>query len=104
ADLLSHAGLDCRLLGPSAGRPNLIARLPGRNSAPPLLLHGHLDVVPVIDQRWSRPPFGAELADGCVWGRGTVDMKGGVAMMVSALLRMLAACERAGGAVAVRLV
>jgi acetylornithine deacetylase/succinyl-diaminopimelate desuccinylase-like protein len=104
ADLLTGAGLDCRLLGPTADRPNLIARLPGRNSAPPLLLHGHLDVVPVAGQRWSRPPFEAELADGCVWGRGTVDMKGGVAMMVGALLRMIAAGEQPAGTVLLALV
>lgn len=88
--LLSDAGLDCRLIGAHPDRPNLIARLPGRGSAPPLLLHGHLDVVPVTGQRWSRPPFEAELVDGCVWGRGAIDMKGGVAMMVSALLRLIA--------------
>ncbi|MEO7260447.1 MAG: M20/M25/M40 family metallo-hydrolase [Jatrophihabitantaceae bacterium] len=94
SELLADAGLDCRLVGTDAERPNLIARLPGRGSAPPLLLHGHLDVVPVAGQPWTRPPFGAELLDGCVWGRGTVDMKGGVAMMVSALLRMAGDGER----------
>ena len=104
ADLLTEAGLDCRLLGAHPDRPNLIARLAGRDSAPPLLLHGHLDVVPVAGQSWSQPPFAAELADGCVWGRGTVDMKGGVAMMVSALLRMVAAGERPAGSVLLALV
>jgi len=99
AGLLTDAGLDCQLLGSHPDRPNLLARLPGRDSAPPLLWHGHLDVVPVAGQRWSRPPFAAELADGCVWGRGTVDMKGGVAMMAGALLRMAAAGERPAGTV-----
>jgi acetylornithine deacetylase/succinyl-diaminopimelate desuccinylase-like protein len=94
AGLLTDAGLDCRLVGAAADRPNLIARLPGSGSAAPLLLHGHLDVVPVAGQPWSRPPFEAELLDGCVWGRGTVDMKGGVAMMVSALLRLAGAGEQ----------
>ncbi|HEX8094840.1 M20/M25/M40 family metallo-hydrolase [Jatrophihabitans sp.] len=104
ADLLTDAGLDCRLIGAHADRPNLIARLPGRGSAPPLLLHGHLDVVPVAGQRWSRPPFGAELVEGCVWGRGTIDMKGGVAMMVSALLRLIAAGEQPAATVLLALV
>ncbi|MBV9822958.1 MAG: M20/M25/M40 family metallo-hydrolase [Actinobacteria bacterium] len=97
AGLLGEAGLECRLLGDSADRPNLVARLPGRGSAPPLLLHGHLDVVPVTGQHWDRPPFGAELADGCVWGRGAIDMKGGVAMMVSALTRLVETGERPAG-------
>jgi acetylornithine deacetylase/succinyl-diaminopimelate desuccinylase-like protein len=94
ADLLIDAGLDCRLLGEHPDRPNLVARLAGTGSAPPLLFHGHLDVVPTIGQDWSRAPFGAEVVDDCVWGRGTIDMKGGVAMIVSALLRMLSAGER----------
>ncbi len=88
AELLAGAGLDCRIVAADDRRPNLIARLPGAGTAPPLLLHGHVDVVPVAGQRWSRPPFEAELEDGCVWGRGTVDMKGAVAMMVTALLRL----------------
>jgi acetylornithine deacetylase/succinyl-diaminopimelate desuccinylase-like protein len=88
ADLLAGAGLDCRIVAADDRRPNLIARLPGAGSAPPLLLHGHVDVVPVTGQQWSHPPFGADFGDGCVWGRGTVDMKGGVAMMVATLLRL----------------
>lgn len=104
ADLLTDAGLDCRLIWAQADRPNLIVRLPGRGSAPPLLLHGHLDVVPVADQRWSRPPFEAELIDGCLWGRGTIDMKGCVAMMASALLRLVAAGEQPAGTVLLALV
>jgi acetylornithine deacetylase/succinyl-diaminopimelate desuccinylase-like protein len=102
--LLEQAGLDCRLVGGHPDRPNLIARLPGRGSAPPLLLHGHLDVVPVAGQRWSRHPFEAELAEGCVWGRGTIDMKGGVAMMVSALLRLIADGVQPAGTVLLALV
>src|SRR3712207_6983189 len=52
-----------------------------------LLLQGHVDVVPTTGQRWSRDPFGGELVDGYVHGRGALDMKAGVAMMVSAVLR-----------------
>lgn len=104
ADLLTDAGLSCRLLAEQPDRPNLVAELPGRGSAAPLLLHGHLDVVPTAGQRWSQPPFAAELTDGCVWGRGTVDMKGGVAMMISALLRMIEAGEQPAGSVLLALV
>ena len=52
-----------------------------------MLLQGHVDVVPVAGQDWSRPPFAGDEADGFVWGRGALDMKGGVAMMIAALLR-----------------
>ena len=85
--LLGAAGIESTLRARDAERPNLIARLPGRGAAPPLLLQGHVDVVSTAGQRWSHPPFEAVEADGCIWGRGAVDMKGGVAMMLSALLR-----------------
>src|SRR4051812_6927948 len=85
--LLGDAGIETRIVAKDSERPNLIARLPGRGKSPPLLLQGHVDVVPVDGQEWTRPPFAAEEDDGCVWGRGTLDMKGGVAMMMAALLR-----------------
>jgi len=88
--LLVGAGVSCRVLGEDPGRPNLVARLPGRGEAPPLLLQGHVDVVTTAKQAWTHPPFSGELVDGFVWGRGALDMKGGVAMMVSTLLRCAA--------------
>lgn len=84
--LLREAGVETTLLARENNRPNLIARLPGRGQAPPLLLYGHVDVVSTKDQPWTRSPFGGEIADGYVWGRGALDMKGGIAMMVSAFL------------------
>ena len=81
--------IENRVLHPD-GLPNrcsVVARVPGRGDAPPLLLQGHTDVVTVHGQRWSMDPFGGEIADGCVWGRGAVDMKGGLTMMIHALLR-----------------
>jgi acetylornithine deacetylase/succinyl-diaminopimelate desuccinylase-like protein len=86
ARLLRDAGVEPRILAKDAARPNLIARLPGEGVAPPLLLQGHVDVVPAKGS-WSRPPFGGETAEGYVWGRGALDMKGGVAMMLAAFLR-----------------
>jgi acetylornithine deacetylase/succinyl-diaminopimelate desuccinylase-like protein len=86
AGVLRDAGLEPRILARDPERPNLIARLPGAGSAPPLLLQGHVDVVPAKGN-WSKPPFGGELAGGYVWGRGALDMKGGVAMMIAAFLR-----------------
>ena len=53
----------------------------------PLLLYGHVDVVPTAGQQWTHPPFAAEVVDGVVWGRGALDMKGGVSMMVTAFLQ-----------------
>ncbi len=70
-----------------AGRPNLVARLKGRGEAPPFLMQGHVDVVTTVNQEWRHAPFGGEIVDGYLWGRGALDMKGGVAMMVSAFLQ-----------------
>ncbi len=85
--LLTEAGFETTLLAKSSNRPNLIARLQGRGTAPPLLLYGHVDVVTTANQKWTHPPFEGKIVDGCVWGRGALDMKGGVAMMLAALLR-----------------
>jgi acetylornithine deacetylase/succinyl-diaminopimelate desuccinylase-like protein len=85
--LLTEAGIESTILERTKNRPNLIARLPGAGKAPPLLLYGHVDVVTTENQTWKQNPFGGELIDGMVWGRGALDMKGGVAMLVSAFLR-----------------
>ncbi|TMB97422.1 MAG: M20/M25/M40 family metallo-hydrolase, partial [Chloroflexi bacterium] len=58
----------------------------GRGEAPPLLLQGHVDVVTTVNQDWRQRPFGGDIVDGYLWGRGALDMKGGVAMMVAALV------------------
>src|SRR5215213_1328334 len=85
--LLSEAGIESELHEKEPGRPNLVARLRGETPEPGLLLYGHVDVVTARDQQWRRPPFEAEIADGFLWGRGALDMKGGVAMLVQAFLR-----------------
>ncbi len=87
-DLLQAAGVETTILAKEANRPNLIARIPGSGSAPPLLMQGHVDVVTTASQEWQHDPFGGELIDGMIWGRGALDMKGGVAMMVAAFLKM----------------
>ena len=86
-DLLNEAGIESTLVAKDPDRPNLIARLPGEGKAPPLLLYGHVDVVTTESQRWQQAPFEGKLIDGYVWGRGALDMKGGVAMMVAAFMR-----------------
>ncbi|MBN1433369.1 M20/M25/M40 family metallo-hydrolase [Candidatus Fermentibacterales bacterium] len=85
--ILEEAGIPWHTVARNPSRPNLIARLPGQGSAPPLLLQGHADVVPVEGQNWTHPPFEAVIEDGCIWGRGTLDMKGGLTMMITALLK-----------------
>lgn len=95
--LLSDAGFATRRLARDPERPNLVTRLPGAGEAPPFLLYGHVDVVTVEGQEWSHPPFGGVLEDGWVWGRGALDMKGGVAMMLSALLTARAEGLRPAG-------
>ncbi|RJX41190.1 M20/M25/M40 family metallo-hydrolase [Paenibacillus pinisoli] len=86
-ELLEDAGIPTRIEALDPERPNLLARLKGSGEAPPLLLYGHVDVVGVDKQVWSRDPFGGEIHDDFVWGRGALDMKGGVAMLLSAFLR-----------------
>lgn len=85
--LLTQAGFETTVLAKDSNRPNLITRLKGQGNAPPLLLYGHVDVVPTTNQEWTYPPFEGTIRDGYVWGRGALDMKGGVAMMVAAVLR-----------------
>lgn len=86
-DLLTAAGIESRILARGPDRPNLLARLSGAGDAPPLLLYGHVDVVPATHQEWTHPPFAGEEADGYIWGRGAIDMKGEVAMFLAAFLR-----------------
>ena len=85
--LLSDAGIETTILAKTPNRPNLIARIKGEGEAKPILMYGHVDVVTTENQKWDHPPFEGKLVDGVVWGRGALDMKGGVAMMVAAFLR-----------------
>ncbi len=85
--LLTSAGVPTCILAKEPDRPNLIARLPGRGDAPPLLVYAHIDVAPTENQTWQYPPFDARIVDGILWGRGCLDDKGGAAMSLSAFLR-----------------
>ncbi|MBK7723265.1 MAG: M20/M25/M40 family metallo-hydrolase [Austwickia sp.] len=88
--LLNEVGLDPTYLETGERRANVVVRTPGTDpSRPALCIHGHLDVVPADADDWQLPPFGAEERDGCLWGRGAVDMKDMDAMML-AVLRHLA--------------
>ncbi|MGK0742736.1 M20/M25/M40 family metallo-hydrolase [Leucobacter sp. Z1108] len=71
----ADAPVEIQVFEAAPGRASLIARVPGTDPAAPSLgLLGHLDVVPVDAERWTRDPFGGDLVDGEVWGRGAVDM------------------------------
>ena len=84
---MSTYKIDSTLYAKDPHRPNLVARLPGSGDATPLLLYGHVDVVTTSNQEWSHGPFSGDIVDGWIWGRGALDMKGGIAMMLTAFLR-----------------
>lgn len=93
AERLADVGLDPELFERSPGRTNLLARWEGADpDLPPLLLHGHLDVVPAEAADWRFPPFAGEVDGGYVHGRGAIDMKDFDAMLLS----VVRARQRAG--------
>jgi acetylornithine deacetylase/succinyl-diaminopimelate desuccinylase-like protein len=102
--ILTNAGIETKILAKSPERPNLIARLPGRGNAAPLLLYGHVDVVTTEKQQWQHPPFEGKLVGDYVWGRGTLDMKGGIAMMMAAVLRAKAENMKPAGDIVLTIV
>ncbi|MER6419018.1 M20/M25/M40 family metallo-hydrolase [Streptomyces sp. NPDC001137] len=76
AEKLAEVGLDSKIFESHPGRASTVARIEGEDpSRPALLIHGHLDVVPANADDWTHHPFSGEVTDGCVWGRGAVDMK-----------------------------
>src|SRR5215472_12680212 len=70
------------------GRTSLVARVEGRSNRPPLAFTGHIDTVPLGAAPWTRDPFAGETADGRLYGRGSTDMKSGVAAFVIAACRL----------------
>jgi succinyl-diaminopimelate desuccinylase len=86
--MLEQAGFSVAYYPMGAGRANLIARIGGSADKKPLCFSGHTDVVPLGAAPWTVAPFAAEIADGKVYGRGSTDMKGGVAAFVTAALEL----------------
>ncbi|WP_067831977.1 M20/M25/M40 family metallo-hydrolase [Actinomadura kijaniata] len=98
AALLDEVGVEPVVVESAPGRASVLARIPGTDpDAPAFLVHGHLDVVPADPADWSVPPLSGEVRDGCVWGRGAVDMKGSVAMTLAAVRARLRAGRRTRG-------
>ena len=84
AALLEEVGIKTTIYESAPGRCNVMARILGRDSSRPgLVVHGHLDVVPVNADDWSVNPFCGDIIDGFIWGRGAVDMKNMDAMIIA---------------------
>ncbi|MBY0558782.1 M20 family metallopeptidase [Hyphomicrobium sp.] len=94
---LTDAGFRVEYHEYGPGRPNLLARLGRSDLGPPLGFSGHLDVVPLGDQEWSVNPFGGDIVHGRVYGRGSTDMKGGIAAFVSAVAGLRRELESTAG-------
>ena len=90
AGLLAEVGLEPVVLESHPKRTSVVARIGGRDrQRPGLLVHGHLDVVPASAPDWRHDPFSGEIADGCVWGRGAIDMKDMDAMVLTVVRQRL---------------
>jgi succinyl-diaminopimelate desuccinylase len=85
AAALKKSGVGTELVRHSDTRASVLARLKGQGKAPALVYNGHLDTVPVGAEKWRHEPFGGEMAEGRIWGRGAADMKGGLAAMMAAM-------------------
>jgi acetylornithine deacetylase/succinyl-diaminopimelate desuccinylase-like protein len=98
ASYLAGPGVEMERFEPILGRTSIVLRIPGRDpAAPSLSLMGHTDVVPATTEGWTHDPFGGELIDGEIWGRGAIDMLGITATMAVATKRLLRAGWRPRG-------
>lgn len=95
ASKLEELGLTPLMFESEPGRHSVLAKVEGHDSeAPGLVVHGHLDVVPADPANWTVDPFGGEVRDGMLWGRGAVDMKNMDAMMLTSVGDILRSGER----------
>ncbi|WP_461010753.1 M20/M25/M40 family metallo-hydrolase [Streptomyces capparidis] len=95
AEKLAEVGLEPRIFESDRGRASTVVRIEGEDSSrPALLIHGHTDVVPANAADWTHHPFSGEVADGCVWGRGAVDMKDMDAMVLAVVRDRMRAGRR----------
>ncbi len=95
-EVMQEAGIETWLDEPAPGRASFIARIRGDGSERPLLLMAHMDVVGVEPEQWTHPPFGAEVHDGYVYGRGAIDDKGMLACNLVTMLLVRRALDANG--------
>ena len=94
-DFLQSLGLEVQYIDSVPGRTSVVTRVTGANpDLPALVVHGHLDVVPVDPAHWSVDPFAGQIKDGMLWGRGAVDMKNMDAMILTSLAEILRAGDK----------
>ncbi len=82
---LKKVGLEVELINHSPNRASVLARLKSPRRKPGLLFNAHLDTVPIGNEKWIHEPFKGEVAEGRIWGRGSADMKGGLAVLMVAV-------------------
>ncbi|MET3660921.1 M20 family metallopeptidase [Aquamicrobium ahrensii] len=93
---LAERGVASRIMPGDEGRANLIASLDSGRAGPHLVFCGHCDTVPLGDREWKKSPFGGTIEGGRIYGRGSSDMKGGLAALIASLLDMRASENWAG--------
>lgn len=99
-DVLRGAGVATTLLEPAPGRAALVGRIKGNGSKRPVMLLAHMDVVGVERSAWKTNPFGGEILDGFVYGRGAIDDKGMLAVNLQTMLLLSEHVVKAGGTLA----
>lgn len=96
AAYLAERGIASRIVPGDAGRANLLAVIDSGRPGPHVVFCGHSDTVPLGDRAWRKPPFGGEVEGGRIHGRGSSDMKGGLAALVASFLDLAAADDWSG--------
>ncbi len=86
--ILNESGIKSEIFHPAPGRANIISKIYGKKSGRPVILLGHVDVVPANAGEWDTDPFGGELKDGYIYGRGAVDMKAQTICQLHAFIRL----------------
>lgn len=90
SNVLDELNIDYKIVGPDKQRTSVVASIEGTDkNLPGIVLHGHLDVVPVERDKWSKPAFEAIIDQNMIWGRGAVDMKNGNAMILASLYELI---------------
>lgn len=98
-EYLRGSGIEAEIHGEPPDRKNLVARVKGCRPGPRVLLLSHSDVVPAPEEDWLVPPFAGVVKDGCVWGRGALDMKNQMAAHAVALSRLVRSQQSIAGEV-----